>query len=272
MSNQQPGPASRRRRIAGERRGATITPEVTREPTPGADGPDATSAASTSPTTPPATSPSSLAGREDAASPGRVSLLKRRGSSASSASATTAPATSRSARQGGRAAPGGRALVLGLAGLLVVLLTYTGLMLLGLLGTDGVADLDRAEAEASAGRAAQSSAERAAEAVLAYDFRSLEEDRDAATRFMTKEYAADYVGTFDTAVVEVATEAKAQVTAEVQASAVMTAGVDRARILLFVDQATVSRDSAEPRLALNRVEFQMVKQGDSWVVDDILSF
>jgi septum formation inhibitor-activating ATPase MinD len=52
----------------------------------------------------------------------------------------------------------------------------------------------------------------------------------------------------------------------------MTAGVDRARILLFVDQATVSRDSAEPRLALNRVEFQMVKQGDSWVVDDILSF
>jgi Mce-associated membrane protein len=263
VSNQQPGPTSRRRRIAGERRGATTTPEVTREATPTADGPGDTSPA------PP--SPGSGAAREAADSPGRVSLLKRRGSSASSAPVTTAPATSRPSRRGGRAA-GGRGLVLGLAGLLVVLLTYTGLMLLGLLGTEGVADLDRTEAEASAGRAAQSSAERAAEAVLAYDFRSLEEDRDAATRFMTKEYAADYVGTFDTAVVEVATEAKAQVTVEVQGSAVMTAGVDRARILLFVDQATVSRDSAEPRLALNRVEFQMVKQGDSWVVDDILSF
>lgn len=264
MSTQQPGPASRRRRIAGERRGATITPEVTRESTPGGGEP-----ADTSPTPPPAASSGSGAAREDAASSGRVSLLKRRGSSAP---VTTQPATSRSARRGGRAASGGRGLVLGLAGLLVVLLVYTGLMLLGLLGTDGVADLDRTETEASAGRAAQSSAERAAEAVLAYDYASLEEDRDAATRFMTKEYAADYVGTFDTAVVEVATEAKAQVTAEVQGSAVMTAGVDRARILLFVDQATVSADSAEPRLALNRVEFQMVKQGDSWVVDDILSF
>ena len=137
--------------------------------------------------------------------------------------------------------------MLGLAGLLVVLLVYLGLMLLGLLGTEGVADLDRTETEASAGRAAQSSAERAAEAVLAYDFRSLEEDRDAATRFMTEEYAEDYVGTFDTAVVEVATEAKAQVTVEVQGSAVMTASVDRARVLLFVDQATVSRRLAASR-------------------------
>lgn len=269
MSNQQPGPASRRRRIAGERRAATITPEVTRAGTSGAPG--STSPAGTSP----ASAPPSAGGaaREDVASPGRVSLLKRRGSSATPAPVTTtAPTTSPAGRRGGRAATGGRRLVLGLAGLLVVLLIYTGLMLLGLLGTVGVADLDRAEAEASAGRAAQSSAERAAEAVLAYDYTSLEEDRDAATRFMTEEYAADYVGTFDTAVVEVATEAKAQVTVEVQGSAVMTAGVDRARILLFVDQATVSKDSAEPRLALNRVEFQMVKQGDSWVVDDILSF
>ncbi len=43
-------------------------------------------------------------------------------------------------------------------------------------------------------------------------------------------------------------------------------------MLLFVDQATLSNASPQPRLALNRVEFQMVKQGDSWVVDDILSF
>ena len=44
-------------------------------------------------------------------------------------------------------------------------------------------------------------------------------------------------------------------------------------MLLFVDQATVSNATRRSRsLALNRVEFQMVKQGDSWVVDDILSF
>ena len=230
MSNQQSGPASRRRRIAGERRGATSAPEIPRE-----------SGGAAAPPAPPA--------RPTARD--------------------TAPGAARSRRGG--AVAGGRGLVLGLAGLLVVLLLYVGLMLLGLLGTEG-ADLDRAESEASAGRAAQSSAERAAEAVLAYDFKTLEEDRDAATRFMTEEYAKDYVGTFDTAVVDVATEAKAQVTVEVQGSAVMTASVDRARVLLFVDQATLSNASPQPRLALNRVEFQMVKQGDSWVVDDILSF
>ncbi len=151
--------------------------------------------------------------------------------------------------------------MLGLTALLVVLLLYVGLMLLGLLGTDGVADLDRADQEAAAGRAAQASAERAAGAVLAYDFRTLEEDRDAATRFMTAEYAKDYVGTFDTAVVDAATESKAQVSVEVQGSAVVSASVDKVRVLLFLDQTTLTADAAQPKLALNRVEMHHGRGG-----------
>lgn len=277
MSNSQPTP--RRRRIAGERRGAPGAPAAA--PTAPDQPRDADLAASsaTAPTTapPPATTSDDRSGSR---SGGRVSLLRRR-ESTGRAVPPAAPATTDRARRTeatGRAArghgvvAGGRRLVLGLIVLLAALLVYIGLMLLGLLGTDGVADLDRAEQEAAAGRAAQASAERAAGAVLAYDFRTLEEDRDAATRFMTEEYAKDYVGTFDTAVVEAATESKAQVTVEVQGAAVLSASVDTVRVLLFLDQTTLTADAAEPKLALNRVEMIMVEEGDTWKVSDILSF
>jgi Mce-associated membrane protein len=154
----------------------------------------------------------------------------------------------------------------------VLLLVYSGLLLMGWLGNDGLEDVARAEDEASAARTAQASAERAAEAVLAYDYRSLDADRDAATRFMTDEYAEQYVATFDTAVAEAAARTQAQVAVEVQGSAVITAGTDEAKVLLFVDQTTLRSDSDQPRQSLNRAEFQMVREGDSWVVADILSF
>jgi Mce-associated membrane protein len=223
---------ARRRRIAGERRG------------PGTPGPDPSSATATpEPTTPEPTTP----GPTTSPAPRRRRLTVRRG------------------RRPGR-------LVLGLTGLLVLLLLYSGLLLLGWLGNDGLADVSRAEDEASAARTAQASAERAADAVLAYDYRSLDSDRDAATRFMTEEYAEQYVATFDTAVAEAAEDTQAQVAVEVQASAVISADTDEAKILLFVDQTTLRSDSDQPRQALNRAEFQMVRQGDSWLVDDILSF
>lgn len=280
MSNSQPTP--RRRRIAGERRGAATasgaaptTPDQRRDADLAAGS---ATARATAP--PPAPGPDDTSGTR---SGGRVSLLGRRDSTgravppagpADPADRATRPGRSgrgRTARGDGVVA-GGRRLVLGLSVLLVALLVYIGLMLLGLLGTDGVADLDRAEQEAAAGRAAQASAERAAGAVLAYDFRTLEEDRDAATRFMTEEYAKDYVGTFDTAVVEAATESKAQVTVEVQGAAVLSASVDTVRVLLFLDQTTLTADAAEPKLALNRVEMIMVEDGGTWKVSDILSF
>ncbi|QIK67579.1 hypothetical protein G7072_15565 [Nocardioides sp. HDW12B] len=268
MSNQQPTP--RRRRIAGERRTAAVD-SATGTPTA---TPSQRRAGAGAPPAPPT---SGSADAAEARPAGRVSLLRRRESTRRD-DTPVAPARPRRDHSGGPApraravVAGGRRLVLGLAALLVVLLLYVGLMLLGLLGTDGVADLDRADQEAAAGRAAQASAERAAGAVLAYDFRTLEEDRDAATRFMTEEYAKDYVGTFDTAVVDAATESKAQVSVEVQGSAVLSASVDKVRVLLFLDQTTLTADAAQPKLALNRVEMIMVEEGDTWKVSDILSF
>lgn len=254
MSSSSTGP-TRRRRIAGERRGPG-SPVTTSS---GATAsPDATSDATSTLAQPPsATAPPADPDASD--TPRRRRLSGRR---------TARPA--RPARQARRGRPG--RLVLGLTAALVLLLAYSGMLLLGWLGNDSLQDVRRAEDRAAAARTAQASAERAADAVLAYDYRSLDSDRDAATRFMTDEYAQQYVATFDTAVAKAAEDTQAQVAVEVQASAVISADTDEAKVLLFVDQTTLRSDSDQPRQALNRAEFQMVRQGGSWLVDDILSF
>lgn len=125
----------------------------------------------------------------------------------------------------------------------------------------------------SAGRAAPAAAERAAAAILAYDYKSLEADRDAAAQFMTPEYRTQYLDTFDNLVMKAAVERKAHVEADVRASGVAAAGADRVEVLLFVNQTTTSTaNSGEEQTALNRVMFAMVRQGDTWRVDDITSY
>lgn len=122
---------------------------------------------------------------------------------------------------------------------------------------------------------APAAAESAAAAVLSYDYRSLEADRDAAAKFLTEEYRAEYVDTFDQLVVDSATQTKAKVEAEVLASAAMNSGdrdASRVPVLLFVNQTTASTTSAEPSVALNRVRLDMVEVDGSWLVDGITSY
>jgi Mce-associated membrane protein len=69
-----------------------------------------------------------------------------------------------------------------------------------------------------------------------------------------------------------AEQTKAQVTVEVQGSAVVRASEDRARVVLFVDQSTTSTATTTPKLALNRVEMVMVREDGSWLVDEITSY
>jgi hypothetical protein len=43
-------------------------------------------------------------------------------------------------------------------------------------------------------------------------------------------------------------------------------------VLLFVDQTTESSSNPTPQLSLNRVEMVMVREGDSWKVEEITSY
>lgn len=139
------------------------------------------------------------------------------------------------------------------------------------------ADDARATAYERSLEQAPAAAERAATAILSYDYESLDADRDAASRFLTPAYKDDYVTTFDSLVKESATQTKANVEATVLASsAMLQAGdqdPDRVPVLLFVDQTTVSTaNSGEPGVALNRVRLDLVRVDGTWLVDGITSY
>ncbi len=122
--------------------------------------------------------------------------------------------------------------------------------------------VERAEQGASA------AAERAAAAVLSYKYDSLDADLDGASRFLTPSFKKTFTSTFDEFVRPFAPKLNARVTAKVLATAVVTASEDRAQILAYVDQTTVSTaNGGRPQVALNRVTFTMVKQNGTWLVD-----
>ena len=125
---------------------------------------------------------------------------------------------------------------------------------------------------------APQAAERAAAAILSYDYERLDADRDAAAKFLTPAYREKYVNTFDKLVKEPAVQTKAKVEAEVLASSTMvdtkdTRDPDKMRVLMFVDQTTLSTaNSGEPRTALNRARLDMVNVDGTWLVDNITSY
>ncbi|MGZ5416474.1 MAG: hypothetical protein ACXWDI_04805 [Nocardioides sp.] len=161
----------------------------------------------------------------------------------------------------------------GLAVLAVVLLVIAAGPFVDGLGWKDYREVAEQSDIDSARRTAPAAAERAAEAILAYDYKSIEADRDAAAQFMTADYRKQYLDTFDGLVTKAAVERKAQVQASVRASGVTAAGTDRVEVLLFVNQTSTSTaNSGEEQTALNRVMFAMVREGETWRVDDITSY
>lgn len=123
---------------------------------------------------------------------------------------------------------------------------------------------------------APAAAESAAAAVLSYGHESLEADRDTAARYLTERYRSEYLDTFDKLVSENAQKTRANVEAEVLASAAMLGGgdrdPDRVPVLLFVNQTTTSAADEQPSIALNRVRLDMRRVDGTWLVDDITSY
>jgi Mce-associated membrane protein len=151
----------------------------------------------------------------------------------------------------------------------IVLLAVTAY--LGLVKWD-IRDVRQADRVDQASRTAPSVAERAAATILSYNYKSIAADQKAAERYMTPKFRKEY----DKSMKLVAANApklRAKVDAEVKASGVANADADRADVLVYVDQNTVSTaNGGEPQLALNRALFRMKKVDGTWLVDDIKSY
>jgi Mce-associated membrane protein len=131
----------------------------------------------------------------------------------------------------------------------------------------------RSRAVQEAQRTAPSVAERAAKAILSYDYRSLTRDEKTAASYLTPAYATKYRRTFDRGVRPGARRLHAKVTARVLDSGIAQADADHAHVLLFVDQTTRSKaNPGRPQVALNRVMLDLVRRGDTWLVNDITAY
>ena len=257
MSDQNPPKPRPRRRIAGERR-----PTRPGEVQPEADG-----------------APVSSGGHTDegrahavplATGPGAPSVGSSRLPTTTSAD-RPAPAVSEPRRSTPTRGPGPSWPVIGVLGALAVVLVAAAAVLgLAVWDIGEVREHDKVD---QASRVAPAAAERASAAILSYDYTSLDADRKAAQRHMTPSYKKKYGATFERLVRPNAAKVKARVEAEVKASGVSHADPDRVNVLLYVNQTTTSTaNGGEPQVALNRVQFSMVRQGGSWLVNDITSY
>jgi Mce-associated membrane protein len=116
--------------------------------------------------------------------------------------------------------------------------------------------------------AAVAAGTRAAEQVLGYSWRTLDEDAPAARELLTGEMVEQY----DDTVARISHRARTQhtvVDAEVAASSAVSVTEDEATVLLFVDQRTTGRDLDRPRVELNRVALTLRRTDGEWLVSEL---
>jgi Mce-associated membrane protein len=263
MSSQNPRPPRPRRRIAGERRPARpADDQVTL--VPGSPEPPAADESAS-----PATSePGGPAG--GAAAPPQEVPAAEATETAETAETAETPEPAETPTDGGTSTGPSWWVVGALGGLALVLVVVVAVLGLAVWNVRDVRAADRVD---ETSRTAPAAAERAAAAILSYDYRTLDADEKAAERDMSPAYAKRYADTFARLVKPNATKLHAKVEAEVKGSGVMQAEEDRATVLLFVDQTTTSTaNDGQPQFALNRVKMSMVKQDGAWLVDGISSY
>ncbi|WP_028653574.1 J domain-containing protein [Nocardioides halotolerans] len=124
------------------------------------------------------------------------------------------------------------------------------------------------DAIATATSDAQGAAERAATTILAYDYRHLDEDQQAANALMTSSYRKKYDDLF-TQIAANAPDLKVVVTADVVASGIVRSGEDRVQVLVFVNRPTLRADKTDPTIFRDQVVMTMVKSDGDWLVDDM---
>jgi len=157
-----------------------------------------------------------------------------------------------------------------LAGLVVAIVIFAGLSVWQATQNDdpagsgsGSTDLTPSDA-----RDAQVAAEKAAVAILAYDYRDLDGSRDAAVPYMTDDYREKYEQLFEV-LEENAPNTKTIVRAELVASAVGLIGEDRIQVLVFVDRPTLNAELTEPEISKDQATLTMVEVDGEWLVDDM---
>jgi Mce-associated membrane protein len=123
----------------------------------------------------------------------------------------------------------------------------------------------KADAADAAGQDAQSAARAAAQAIMSYDYRTLDSDMAAARSMTTGSFRRQYEADAPR-LLEIARQYKGITRADVWAAGTQSQSPGQVTVILFVDQTTTQASDKTPRLSENRVEMTMRKVGGNWLV------
>ncbi len=158
-------------------------------------------------------------------------------------------------------------LVLGLLALLLATATVISFVRGGDASSAEAAGLPDAR-EVAAARAA---AEAAIVPVTSYDYRSLEDSKDAALSYVTPAFGEELTKIFDGVIAENAPSTQTVVEAKLLASGISRTGEDRVDVVLFVDQSTTNKQTDEPQVYKNQAIAQMVRIDGTWLLDCLVT-
>jgi len=107
-------------------------------------------------------------------------------------------------------------------------------------------------------------------AILAYDYRHLDQDYAAARAVITGPLRKEYDTTAATKKMSQDRVAlKASLSSEVLNAAIETSDADRATALVFVNRSVRGSVFATPQVTLDRIEMTMVRQHGTWLVEKL---
>jgi len=152
-----------------------------------------------------------------------------------------------------------------LAGAAVALVLTLVLLVLAFLAWRDANEIDES---ADAARTARAAVTDHVETLLSYDYSTFEDDLAAAEKVMTTSFKEDYAPTVEE-IRDRAEQQKRSQEAQVSGVSVVDSSPDEVTTLVFVDTLSTTEGSTRQRLMQNRVNVTLVKQDDTWLVDDL---
>jgi len=121
---------------------------------------------------------------------------------------------------------------------------------------------------------AASTAASSVETVFSYQYDKLDEHLEDSKATMTTSFAKKFQ-TISPALNDLAPQRKIQVQSSTREAAPLECGnscdVEKASILVFIDQARVADGAKEPTVFGNRIRVEMVKRDGTWLVNNIIA-
>jgi Mce-associated membrane protein len=154
-----------------------------------------------------------------------------------------------------------RRILFGVLGVLIIVFAIVvGFMLPGYLD-------DRASEQARID--APEAAARQAEAMLGYQFDTVETELPKAAEGLTGDFKDEYTQLIEQAIIPGAKDKQLTVKVSVQAKSVVDAGPDDATVLLFLNQVTTGKDTPQAVTSGSRIRMSMHKEDGVWLTSDL---